>query len=55
MNQFIQGLAMGGYGHYVWPAYGLAVGILILHLWAVKWQRRNTIKQLQRWFKRESA
>ncbi len=32
MEQIETFLAMGGYGHYVWPAYGLTAAIMIAFL-----------------------
>lgn len=40
--------AMGGYGFYVWLAYGitfLAVGLLI---WQSKWEIRQTLQQVKK-------
>ena len=33
MEQFETLLHLGGYGAYVWPAYGVAAGVLIGVLW----------------------
>jgi heme exporter protein D len=44
-------LAMGGYAHFVWPAYGLAVAVLLgLLVWSLGSYRRrhNELAQLQR-------
>ena len=50
MNQFMQWCSMGGYSMYVWPAYGLVVGFLIVNLAYIYRQRKNTHKKLLNWF-----
>ncbi len=52
MNQLMQWLSMGGYSSYIWPAYGLVCGVLVINLLSIKWQRKRTRKILQQWFKR---
>lgn len=44
-------LAMGHYGAYVWSAYGLVTMVLVLNVWAIKSQRQQIRRRLQRWFK----
>lgn len=39
--------AMGGYATYVWPAYGLAIAILIGNVLQPILQRKKLLKQLQ--------
>jgi heme exporter protein CcmD len=44
-------LAMGGYGEYLWPAYGVAVAVLgglALHAW--RWHRAtsNALDRIER-------
>ncbi|KTD18882.1 heme exporter protein CcmD [Legionella jordanis] len=53
MNPVLQWLNMGGYATYVWPAYGLVFGILILLAIRVKFDASRKRKQLQQWFKRQ--
>ena len=50
-HSLAQSVAMGKYGFYVWPAYGLVVFIFLLHVWGVKWHHRQVRQTLQRWFK----
>ncbi|ARG97231.1 heme exporter protein CcmD [Legionella micdadei] len=53
MNQLQQCLAMGGYGPYVWPAYGLACIVLLMNFLSIRLQRQRTRRSLQQWFKRQ--
>ncbi|RUQ81615.1 heme exporter protein CcmD [Legionella septentrionalis] len=53
MNQFLHWFGMGGYGLYVWPAYGLLGGILLMNWVNIKWQRKRTRKVLQQWYKKQ--
>jgi heme exporter protein CcmD len=41
-------LAMGAYGAYVWPCYGLTVAVLIWSAWSARRQLRNEILAAQR-------
>ncbi len=34
MDQLAEFLSMGGYGAFVWPAYGLAMAVLVGMAWA---------------------
>ena len=52
MSSFLQWLSMGGYATYVWPAYGLVCGVLLLNMLSIKWQQKRTRKFLQHWFTR---
>ena len=52
MTQFLDWLAMGGYSHYVWPAYGFVFSVLGIKLLAILWQGRRTRHQLKMWLKR---
>ena len=45
MNEFF---AMGGYGLYVWSAYGLSCVVLVATVWYTRRGLRNTITHLQR-------
>ncbi|CEK10345.1 heme exporter protein CcmD [Legionella hackeliae] len=53
MNQVIQWWSMGGYSAYVWPAYSLAVIVLVGQAFGIRLQRARTMKRLQQWFKRQ--
>lgn len=50
MNQFIEWLAMGGYSLYVWPAYGLVCGVLLMNILGIRWQKNRIRQKLQHWF-----
>lgn len=50
MNQFTQWVLMGGYSAYVWPAYGIVCGVLIINLLTIKWQSKRVRHKLQQWF-----
>jgi heme exporter protein D len=45
MSEFF---AMGGYGVYVWPSYGLALLILLVNLVAPHLRERRTLKRIAR-------
>lgn len=53
MSQLIEWLNMGGYSMYIWPAYGLVCGVLIINIIEIKWRKKRTLKLLQQWFKRQ--
>lgn len=53
MSQFLNWLVMGGYSIYIWPAYGIVCVVLVMNLLGIKWQRLQTRKKLQSWFKRQ--
>lgn len=46
MNSFDEFLAMGGYGVYVWPAYGIAFVVLLLNVVLPLVQRKQFLRQL---------
>lgn len=46
-STFSQFWAMGGYAVYVWSAYGIALGILLINIFISRKHRRKTIKILQ--------
>jgi heme exporter protein D len=50
MTSLIQWLSMGGYGLYVWPAYGLVCSVLVVNLFVIKRQKNRLIKSLQQWY-----
>lgn len=45
LSEFV---AMGGYGAYVWSAYGIALAVLAWQLATPLLQRRQIIKQIRR-------
>jgi heme exporter protein CcmD len=45
MNEFF---AMSGYGGYVWSAYGIAIGGLVLNIWLARRQLRLAREQARR-------
>ncbi len=47
MTAFLNFLNMGGYGMYVWPAYGLVLGLLTLQLF-LPWRQLRKRKQRQK-------
>jgi len=51
LNQFLH---MGGYAHYVWPAYGIASVVIISNILAAFYQKKRVVKSLQQYYKRES-
>lgn len=54
MPELMQWFAMGGYAGYVWPAYGLVVGLLLLNGISCRWQRKRIKKSIQIWIKHTS-
>ncbi len=46
MNSFDEFLAMGGYGVYVWPAYGIAFVVLLLNVVLPLIQKKKLLRQL---------
>ncbi len=51
MSGWMNWVWMNGYGAYIWPAYGLVLGVLALNLVLIKRQRIVTFKILKKWFK----
>ena len=49
MNQIINWLSMGKYSIYVWSCYGLAIVVLLMQCFAIKWQRQRVQQQLKQW------
>jgi heme exporter protein D len=41
-------LAQGGYGGYVWGAYGLTLLLLVVEVWQLRRQRRTIFARLSR-------
>jgi heme exporter protein D len=39
---------MGGYGFYVWASFGMTTLLIALEVIYVKYQRRSTLRRLQR-------
>lgn len=52
MSQFLAWFSFGGYGPYVWSAYGLMCGVLALTWVRAKKQQRRIHQQLRTWFQR---
>ncbi len=46
MNSFAEFLAMGGYGFYVWTAYGIALVVLLLNVVLPLLQRKQLLREL---------
>ncbi len=47
-SNFSQFIAMGGYAFYVWSAYGIGLGVLLLNIFLSRKNRRKTIKLLSK-------
>ena len=45
LSEFI---SMGGYGFYVWASFGMTALLIALEVIYVKYQRRSTVRRLQR-------
>jgi len=50
MSQFIEWAAMGGYGVYIWPTYGVVTLLLIFNAVNTRWQYKKTLNRLRAWF-----
>ena len=50
MSTLMQYLTMGKYGLYVWPAYGIAMAVLVINFVGVHIQGKKTKQQLKRWY-----
>jgi len=48
MKSLAEFLTMGGYGAYVWSAYGICAAILIGNLWQARHQARLTVHRIKR-------
>ena len=46
MNSFAEFLAMGGYGFYVWTAYGISFVVLLLNVVVPLIQRKQFLREL---------
>ena len=53
MSNFLTWVTMGKYSLFVWPAYGVVGIVLVMNMLGIRWQRKNTFKRLQHWFKRQ--
>jgi heme exporter protein CcmD len=45
MKEFI---AMSGYGAYIWSAYAIAIGGLVLNIWLARRQQRVALREAKR-------
>lgn len=55
MSQLMSWFAMGGYGAYVWPSYGLVFGVLIMNMLHAQRTSHRVQHQLKQWFKRQKV
>jgi len=46
MNSFAEFLAMGGYGFYVWTAYGISFVVLLLNVLIPMIQKKQFLREL---------
>lgn len=46
MNDLRIFLEMGGYGFYVWSAYGVTMLVLLVNVLLPLWQRKRLLRQL---------
>ena len=46
MNSFAEFLAMGGYGFYVWTAYGICFVVLLLNVIVPMIQKKQFLREL---------
>ncbi|GGI78752.1 heme exporter protein CcmD [Legionella impletisoli] len=51
MNSLLHWFSMGGYGVYVWAAYGLAASVLLGNLIVCQRKKVETHKRLHQWLK----
>jgi heme exporter protein CcmD len=45
VTEFLQ---MSGYGAYVWSAYGIAIGGLVLNVWLARRRQHQALTQVRR-------
>ncbi len=45
MSEFLD---MSGYGAYVWSAYAIAIGGLVLNVWMARRQQRRAVQEARR-------
>ena len=50
----LQWSLMGGYGIYIWSAYGLVLSVLVINLLSIRWQRKQVRRLIKRWMKHET-
>ena len=51
MHALMTWFDMGGYGAYVWPAYGTVFMVLLANLLHTKVEKKRTWRVLRRWMK----
>jgi heme exporter protein D len=49
MKALLAWLSMGGYGLYVWSAYGLVFLYIVLQLFGLRSFKQRSLAQLSRW------
>ena len=49
MTALMSWVDMGGYAHYVWPAYGVVFFVFVAHFAQVKIQKKRVLRDLKRW------
>lgn len=54
ISSLLQWVSMGGYGIYIWPAYGLVLSVLVINLLSIRWQRKQAHRLIKRWMKHET-
>lgn len=54
-ESFVDFLAMGQHGPYVWTAYGLTLAIMVWQVVQPLWRRRRFIAEQQARWRRESS
>ncbi|MDP3704404.1 MAG: heme exporter protein CcmD [Legionellaceae bacterium] len=52
MSELMPWFAMHGYAVYVWPAYGLVFGVLIINVVSIRWRGKRTRQNLRTWLNR---
>lgn len=55
MSQISNWFSMGGYAHYIWPAYALMAVVLLINLAGIRRQRRKTESTLQQWYQQSKT
>lgn len=55
MNTWREFIAMGGYGLYVWSAYGLSAALLIANVLAAIRRERRVLREIARELSRQPA
>lgn len=55
MNKMLEFLSQGGYGGYIWSAYGMTLALLVIETLGLRRDRRAVLARLQRLLRLRNA